>query len=276
MKIALFSHCAIDSITIGDSNYEQIGGAACYGGITARKLNFDVELVTKFGPDFPQKQYLSDNKINFQNALSEKKTTQFSINITGADRTLKLKNECEPIEYSPIKADGFLVSPIFHEISLETFEKIKQNSNYLLLDPQGFLRRTDAENNVVLKDTDVDLTKVDSIKVNPEEALHLTGSTDTESLKLLQKKGVEHVILTNKTEVSMLVKERIYSITLPNKKIYDTTGVGDIFLCNLLLYNAKRERFPMGFMLRRRCSSGSFGFKRCRFIKNTKKGDNRK
>ena len=39
MKIALFSHCAIDTITIGDSKYEQIGGSACYGGITAKQLN---------------------------------------------------------------------------------------------------------------------------------------------------------------------------------------------------------------------------------------------
>ena len=42
MKIALFSHCAIDTITIGNSNYEQIGGAACYGGLTAKKFKFDV------------------------------------------------------------------------------------------------------------------------------------------------------------------------------------------------------------------------------------------
>ena len=272
MKIALFSHCAIDSITIGDSNYEQIGGAACYGGITARKLNFDVDLVTKFGRDFPQKQYLSDNKINFQNSLSEKKTTQFSINITGADRTLKLKNECEPIEYSQIKADGFLVSPIFHEVNLETFEKIKQDSNYLLLDPQGFLRRTDSENNVVLKDTDLDLTKVDSIKVNPEEALHLTGSTDTESLKLLQKKGVEHVILTNKTEVSMLVKDRIYSITLPNKKIYDTTGVGDIFCATFCCTMLKEKDFLWALCFAGGAAQAALDSKDVGLLKIPKKG----
>ena len=242
MKIAIFSHCAIDSITIGDSNYEQIGGAACYGGITASKFKFDVNLVTKFGSDFPH-QYLSENNINFENASSEKKTTRFSINITGAERTLKLKNECDPIEYTPIKADGFLVSPIFHEISSDTFEKIKQDSNYLLLDPQGFLRRIDSEKNVKLEDTDVDLSKVTSIKVNPEEASHLTGSSGVESLRLLQKKGVEHVILTNKTEVSMLVKERIYSITLPNKKIYDTTGVGDIFCAAFCCTMLKEKDF---------------------------------
>jgi sugar/nucleoside kinase (ribokinase family) len=229
MKIAIFSHCAIDTISIGDSKYEQIGGAACYGGITAKRFKFDVSLVTKFGSDFPHKQYLTDNKLNFENALSEKETTRFSIKIEGSDRTLKLENQCEPIDYSKINADGFLVSPIFHEISSDTLLSIKKDSNFLFLDPQGFLRRTDAQKNIILEDTDIDLSQVNAIKVNPEEALHLTGLSTEESLRLLQKRGVEHAILTNKTEVSMLVKDQVYSITLPNKKIYDTTGVGDIF-----------------------------------------------
>ncbi|MBA4453992.1 MAG: ribokinase [Nitrosopumilaceae archaeon] len=241
MKIALFSHCAIDTIMIGDSKYEQIGGAACYGGITARQFKFDVDLVTKFGSDFPYKQYLTDNKLNFENAQSEKGTTRFSINIEGADRTLKLENQCEPIEYAKINADGFLVSPIFHEISSETLKEIKKDSNFLLIDPQGFLRRTDSEKNVVLEDTDIDLSQVSVIKVNPEEALHLTGSSTEESLKILQKRGVEHAILTNKTEVSMLVNDQIYSITLPNKKIYDTTGVGDIF-CSAFCCTMLKEK----------------------------------
>ena len=243
MKIALFSHCAIDTITIGDSKYEQIGGAACYGGLTAKKFKFDVELVTKFGSDFPYKQYLTDNNINFENALSEKKTTKFSINVAGSDRTLKLENQCEPIEYTKTNADGFIVSPIFHEISTELFKKIKRDSNFLFLDPQGFLRRTNSKKEIFLEDTDVDLSNVGAIKVNPEEAQHLIGSSNIESLEFLQKKGVEHIILTNKTEVSMLVKDRIYSITLPNKKIHDTTGIGDIFCATFCCTMLKEKDF---------------------------------
>ncbi len=243
MKLALFSHCAIDTISIGDSKYEQIGGAACYGGLTAKNFKFDVELVTKFGPDFPYKQYLTDNKMIFDNAISEKKTTRFSISIEGSDRTLKLENECEPIDYKQIQADGFLISPIFHEISLDTFQKIKKDSNFVFLDPQGFLRRTDTEKNVVLEQTDLDLSEVNAIKVNPEEALQLTGKSNEESLKLLQKKGVEHVIMTNKTEVSMLVKDQIYSLSLPNKKIYDTTGIGDIFCSTFCCTMLKEKDF---------------------------------
>ena len=57
MKLAIYSHCALDTISIEGNSYEQIGGAASYCGIMARELKFDVDLFTKYGPDFP-KQYL--------------------------------------------------------------------------------------------------------------------------------------------------------------------------------------------------------------------------
>jgi len=272
MKIALFSHCAIDTITIGDSTYEQIGGAACYCGITARQFKFDVELVTKFGSDFPYKQYLSDNKIDFKNSLSDKNTTRFTIEIDGSDRILKLENQCDQIEYSKINADGFLVSPIFHEISYDTLEKIKKDSNFLLLDPQGFLRRVDSNKKVFLENTDLDLSGIDAIKVNPEEALHLTGHSDIEALKLLQNKGIKNAILTNKTEVSMLVKDRLYSITLPNKKIHDTTGIGDIFCASFCCTMLKEKDYLWALCFAGGAAQAALDSKNIGLMKIPKKG----
>ena len=242
MKLAVFSHCAVDTITIENSNYEQIGGAACYCGITARQFKFDVDLFTKFGPDFP-KQYLTANKINFKNSESQKNTTKFAISIMGTDRTLKLENECDPVEYSEIDADGHMVSPIYHEISDDTFKKIKKDSNFLFVDPQGFLRRKDSQNNVVLEKTDLDLSNVNAIKVNPEEGQQIVSGTHDEMMVSLQKKGVEYVLLTNKTEVSLLVKDKIYSITLPNKEIHDTTGIGDVFCSTFCCTMLKEKDF---------------------------------
>lgn len=240
MKLAVYSHCAVDTITIDNNNYEQIGGAACYCGITARQFNFDVDLFTKFGPDFP-KQYLTQNKINFVNSESKKNTTKFAISINGADRTLKLENQCDPIDYSSVSADGHMVSPIYHEISDDVFKKIKNDSNFLFVDPQGFLRRKDSQNNITLDKTNLDLSNINAIKVNPEEAQQIVHGTHDEIMLALQKKGVEHVLLTNKTNVSLLVKDKIYSITLPNKQIHDTTGIGDIF-CTTFCCTMLKER----------------------------------
>ena len=237
MKLAVFGHCAVDTITIDGHNYDQVGGSACYCGITAREFKFDVDLFTKFGPDFP-KQYLTQNKLNLVDSESEKNTTKFSISINGSDRTLKLENECEPIEYFSVSADGHIVSPIYHEISNDTLKKIKSDSNFIFVDPQGFLRQKDSQNNIVLENTDLDLSDVNAIKVNPEEAQHLVNGTNDEMMLALQKKGVEYVLLTNKTEVSLLVKDKVYSLTLPNKHIHDTTGVGDIFCSTFFCNNA--------------------------------------
>ena len=242
MKLAVFSHCAIDAITVNGITHEQIGGAACYGGITARQLKFDVDLHTRFGKDFP-KQYLTQNKINFENAISEKLTTRFAIDITGSDRTLKVINECDPIEYTGINADGSLVTPIFHEISFDTFDKIKKDSSFTLVDPQGFLRRVDSDKNVILETTELDLTGVDAIKVNPEESQRIVNGSYDEMMMALQKKGVKYVVFTNKTEVSLLVKDKIYSITLPNKEVYDTTGIGDIFCATFCCTMLKEKDF---------------------------------
>ena len=240
MKLAVVSHCAIDTITIDGNNYEQIGGAASYCGITARQFKFDVDLFTKFGPDFP-KQYLTEHKINFANSESKKNTTKFVISITGSERTLKLENECEPIDYSGISADGHIVSPIYNEISEDTFKKIKDDSNFLFVDPQGFVRQKDSQNNIFLKNTDLDLSGINAIKVNPEEAKHLVSGTHDEMMLALQKKGIEYVLLTNKTDVSLLVKDKVYSITLPNSQIHDTTGVGDIF-CTAFICTMLKEK----------------------------------
>jgi len=242
MKLAIFSHCALDTISIEGNSYEQIGGAASYCGIMARELKFDVDLFTKFGSDFP-KQYLEQNKINLINTESVKNTTKFSISISGSDRTLKLKNECDPIDYSSVDADGHIVSPIFHEISNDVFKKIKDDSNFLFVDPQGFLRQKDSENNIVLKKTELDLTNVNAIKINPEEGKNIVDGTPDEMMLALQKKGIENVLLTDKTNVSLLVKNRIYSLKLPNKTVHDTTGIGDIFCSTFTCTMLKEKDF---------------------------------
>ncbi len=241
MKLAIFGHCAIDTIHLNNSKYEQVGGSACYCGITARQFKFEVDLFTKYGPDF-QRRYLTEHKINPVNPDSDQKTTKFSISVDGSDRTLKLENQCDAIQYDAVSADGHLVSPIYHEISSEMFSKIKNDSNFILVDPQGFLRQTDSSNNVILQNnSDLDLSGVDAIKVNPDEARCIVNGTGDEMMLALQKKGVRHVLLTNKADVSLLVKDKIYSITLPNTQIYDTTGVGDIF-CSAFSCALLKER----------------------------------
>ena len=229
MKLDIFSHCTIDTIQINDSKYVVSGGPACYCSLTARILKFDVVLHTKFGSDFPLVNYLTEQKIVFEDSLSIKPTTQFVLNLVNSERTLFLQNKCEPINDITLDTDNVIISPLFDEISIELFEKIKNNASFVMLDPQGFLRRRNSENRIHLEQTDLNLSNVSAIKVNTDELKCLTGASNVDGIKILQKKGIDSVILTDKQNITLLSKNRIYSITLPNLELNDTTGIGDIF-----------------------------------------------
>ena len=229
MKLDVISHCTIDTIEINDSKFVVPGGPGCYCSLTARSLKFDVKLHTKFGSDFPLVNYLVEQKIAFEDTLSTKPTTQFILNLVNSERTLFLQNKCEPINNVTLDSDSVIVSPLFDEISIELFEEIKKNANFVLLDPQGFLRRNNSENKIYLEQTDLNLSNVSAIKVNQDELKCLTGVSNVDGMKILQKKGIDSVILTDKQNISLLSKNRIYSITLPNLELNDTTGIGDIF-----------------------------------------------
>ena len=241
MKLDVFSHCTIDTIQINDSKYVVPGGPACYCSLTARILKFDVRLHTKFGSDFPLVNYLTEQKIVFEDALSTKPTTQFILNLVNSERTLFLQNKCESINSVTLDTDSVIISPLFDEISIELFEKIKKNANFVLLDPQGFLRRKNSENKIYLEQADLNLSNVSAIKVNPDELKCLTSASDIDGVKILQKKGIDSVILTDKQNISLLSKNRIYSITLPNLELVDTTGIGDIF-CAAFCCTMLREK----------------------------------
>jgi len=229
MKLDVISHCTIDTIEIDNSKYVVPGGPGCYCSLTARALKFDVKLHTKFGSDFTYTDYLTKQKIVFENAFSTEPTTRFRLQLANSERTLFLENKCEVINNVILDADSVIISPLFDEVPLEMFAKIKNDANFVLLDPQGFLRRVNSENKIYLEQTNLDLSDISAIKVNPDELRSLTNSSNLDGIKILQKKGIDNVILTDKQNISLLSENKIYSITLPNIVLNDTTGIGDIF-----------------------------------------------
>lgn len=237
MRIGIFSHCTIDEIKIGENSYELAGGPAFYCSLAARNMGFDVQLCTKFGPNYPYAGVFEKNKITVAGASSKMPTTRFVLEISGTERTLWIKDVCEQIIYEKVDADGILVSPVFDEVSQPTLNKIQKDSRMVFLDPQGFLRRKDSQGKVFFERTDMELSNISVVKADPQEAYCLTGMQGFDGALALHKK-VEHVLYTNKRDVSMLYKNKEYSIRLPSMEIYDTVGVGDIFTstfcCTLL------------------------------------------
>ncbi|MDE1861799.1 MAG: ribokinase [Thaumarchaeota archaeon] len=242
MEIAILSHCTIDEISRNGNVVETPGGPATYCGLTAKKMGFGVELHTKVGPDFKFKQDIEILGLPLpERSFSNTPTTRFLLDIRGAERELYLKSMCDPVEYHSSDADGFIISPVFNEVAEETLDEIRESSNFLLLDPQGYLRRVDNSGRIFLDRTLLDISKVTAIKTDPEEAFHLTGLRERDAMLALQKRGAKHVLYTNKQEITMLVKDRMYSLRIPDMTISDTTGVGDIF-CSAFACSYLKER----------------------------------
>ena len=243
MKVGIFSHCTIDTIIYENEQYEAPGGPASYCSLTARKQKQDVNLYTKFNSSYPLEEYFKQNKISFPDAISENNTTKFRLELDGTDRKLFVEHMCDNIDFIENDDDGTLISPVFDEISLDTYSQIKNSGNFVFLDPQGFLREKNSKNEITLKKTTLDLTNVNAIKMNPDELFALTGLTRNDGIKQLQKLGIEYVIYTNKQEISLLVKDKLYSIKLPKMALTDTTGIGDIFCATFLCTMLKEKDF---------------------------------
>ena len=243
MKLGIAAHCTIDSIIQNDLQYDVAGGPACYGAFTAKNLKFDVDLYTKFGSDFPLIEQLGNFNIAKNQLLSETKTTRFKILLNDSDRKLFIENKCQEIEFIDSTSDGLIISPVFDEISPDVFSKLKNNSNFIMIDPQGFLRKKTSENEIFLENSKIDLSGISVIKTNYDEINALTGLNGDDAMKLLQDQGIEYVILTDKQNISLLVKDKMYSIKLPNIKLHDTTGIGDIFCSTFCCTMLKEKDF---------------------------------
>ena len=243
MKVGIFSHCTIDTIIYENEQYDAPGGPASYCSLTARKQKHDVNLYTKFGPNYPLEDFFKENKINTPTALSSQSTTRFKIELNGSDRKLFVENMCEEINFIENDNDGVIISPVYDEISLETYSQIKNSDNFSFLDPQGFLREKNSNNEISLKRTSLDLNNINAIKMNPDELRALTGLTGNDGIKQLQKLGIEYVIYTNKQEISLLVKDKLYTIYLPKINLTDTTGIGDIFCSTFVCTMLKEKDF---------------------------------
>ncbi|MED5276133.1 MAG: PfkB family carbohydrate kinase [Thermoproteota archaeon] len=243
MKVGIFSHCTMDTIIYENEQYDAPGGPASYCSITAKKQKHDVNLYTKFGTNYPLEEFFNENKINMHDALSSKDTTKFRIELNNSDRKLFVENMCDNIDFIENNDDGTIISPVFDEISLDTYSQIKNSDNFTFLDPQGFLREKNSDNEVSLKRTSLDLANIDAIKMNPDELFALTGLSGHDGIKQLQKLGIEYVIHTNKQEISLLVKDKLYTIFLPKMTLTDTTGIGDIFCSTFTCTMLKEKDF---------------------------------
>lgn len=216
MKIAIASHITLDSIDNEDGYY--LGGPACYCGLTCRQLGFETILITKVGKDLPEdkRDFLNRNLVDIKQFEKECLTTKFSIRQYDDTRQVTLVSKCNPLtvdDVSDIDADGWIVSPVIDEVPLDVLRAITKKSKFVMLDPQGYLRKVQPSGAVTLaKSVALDWSGVSAVKADEDE------------FKLLRPINADFVISTTRRVIRMNEHE----LRLDYIPTIDSTGIGDI------------------------------------------------
>jgi len=253
LKVLVAGFITIDSIQLPMRKITSVGGPPCYAGLVCARFGHDVTALTKVGPDFPDEQavWLARNGIVLRSVDRSlgRPTTRFEINKMGNDRTLTLISRCEDImkdQLTDRRYDASLVSPIAGEVTPELLTEISARSDFTFLDPQGFVRKFDGEGHVSigeLEDKSI-LPKVDALQMDREEAQALTGKDDAkEALRKLASIGVRKALVTSGSDqCHVLDGGRIYTISVPQVQVVDTTGAGDVMAGTIVaIYLRTRE-----------------------------------
>jgi len=256
LRIGIASHIVLDTIKGADGSVtESVGGPPGYCGITSRRFGFDVSLATRVGRDFPQEMHklLRDSDIILgDRQVSNAPTTRFTLLSEGDSRQLVMSAKCDPLDAKEIrdmKVDCWLASPVIDEVPNDVLAAIKQNrgkKDFVMLDPQGYMRTVGSDGQVRLKDRlDLDLSGITAIKVDSQEMLALTGGLrGLEGMQALQARGVEYVVSTEHRIIHLLYEKTHYSVKMRDINTPDSTGAGDI-LCAAFCCAYLKEKDPL-------------------------------
>jgi len=256
LRIGIASHIVLDTIKSADGSVvESIGGPPCYCGITGRRFGFDVSLATRVGRDFPQEMHrtLRDNDLIVSDRQAAgAPTTRFSLISEGESRKLVLSSKCDPLaagEIKDMKVDCWIASPVIDEVPEDVLAAIKQHRgkrDFVMLDPQGYMRTVGSDGQVILKDQlDLDLSGITAIKVDSQEMSALTGGLQgLEGMQRLKSKGVRFVVSTEHRVIHLLYEKTHYWIKLRDIDTPDSTGAGDI-LCAAFCCAYLKEKDPL-------------------------------
>jgi sugar/nucleoside kinase (ribokinase family) len=153
----------------------------------------------------------------------------------------------EQIDIELKEISNVLLSPLSpYDIPIETITFFKENNIRTILIPQGLLRQTDENNNVIERnwnDIDKYLKDVDIICLDENEAkkaFNLGNINDELILEILKKHNLEQIIITKAERGSTIYTESsICNIpAIKTKHAIDATGLGDTYIA---AYIAKFE-----------------------------------
>ena len=249
-KILAIGPITKDYIITPDEKYFQIGGAVFYQTMTLTRLKYDVTSIISLSPEDLKllEEIDADIKYIFTDKTMEY-TNIYDKNFNRKQKAILPNNPILPeqIDVNLNDISSVLLSPLSpYDIPIETITYFKENNIRTVLIPQGLLRQTDKNNNVIersWRDLNKYLVDVDIICLDEHEAKKAFNivSIDNDSItEILKAQGLEQIIITKAERGSTIYSEdNIYNIpAIKTKRAVDATGLGDTYIA---AYIAKLE-----------------------------------
>ncbi len=244
-----------DLVTIGHLTIDRIfppkiltskptlGGPPTYVSLAARKLGANAAVISKVGGDFPSEyvEWLKANGVDLfgLKQVRDASTTRFLLKYRRGGRELQLESRAPSIypEDVPnsLRTKVAHAAPVANELSISIIDKLRALTDTLSLDPQGFLRRFDAQGSAKLgrwEETTI-LRQIDVYKSSLSEIKVATGLTNLQlAMQKIHNYGPRMIIVTRGTKGSSLLTDgEIFEIPACKPRVVkDLTGAGDAFM----------------------------------------------
>ncbi|MCM2254433.1 MAG: PfkB family carbohydrate kinase [Vicinamibacteria bacterium] len=210
-----------------------LGGAVSYAALAARKLGWEVAVLTSAGPDFDPARELPGVDVRLQPAP---RTTRFVNTYPGGERHQRMPARAADLDPGRVpdawrRPDALLLAPVAGELGpgfAHAFEAAAVGAI-----AQGYLRATDDDGQVHpvrWRDPAADLAGVHLLSLS-EQDLGAGGGAPSDLLRY-----VPLVALTRGWQGAVLLsrggEQPVASLPRPE---VDPTGAGDVFAATLLL-----------------------------------------
>lgn len=250
MDILVIGHLSRDLLVTPTITRETLGGGTAYAMIAPRIGAQNAAIVSKVGADFEPNylNHLKESGLNLDGLIIEGPVSTRFVNTYGSqgNRIQHVESLAPAIQLDDLPESAFDAkiihfSPLSNaEIDLRIFDRIKNDTNLVSLDVQGFLR--EVRNSTVYPRSwhefpdiikHVDVIKFDEIEISnafPE-------MNEDEAVMRLLNMGVNIVLVTRAHHGSTVysMNKRVDIPAIPPLRLVDNTGCGDVYSVAFLL-----------------------------------------
>lgn len=221
MKVLLVGHVSKDLF----GTETRIGGPPTYQAPIFLELGYEVFVLTSSHPNFP---FLVHPRLRIHNVESEATTTfSFSTNEDGTRRLKLVKKAKDLPEKVPFNEtfDLAIISPICGEVNSPLLKSIRSKAKLCIGDVQGFIRHI-SEDGLVSHREFLDFNLL-------ENYFDIMKGSNEEMSNLPMLKKLTFILTQGSGPVKVISPTKSFEIPItkiPEEKIVDSTGSGDLFL----------------------------------------------